>query len=133
MVPHRSTNLARRCLTSLSRREAVLSSWYGRSCKTNTYPPSHTTITMPMPTPMPPFSPLYLLFNPQNTNHHGPSLCLRFQLLGLVALYTLQRKASLCSTRTNLMTNVCAILYFCYCSCCPWTPILITFQCFTAF
>ena len=31
VVPHRSTNLARRCLTSLSRREAVLSSWYGRS------------------------------------------------------------------------------------------------------
>ena len=25
MVPHRSTNLARQCLTSLSRREAVLS------------------------------------------------------------------------------------------------------------
>jgi hypothetical protein len=33
VVPHRSTNLARRCLTSLSRREAVLSSWYGRSCQ----------------------------------------------------------------------------------------------------
>ena len=32
MVPHRSTNLTRRCLTSLSGREAVLSSWYGRSC-----------------------------------------------------------------------------------------------------
>ncbi len=32
MVPHRSTNQARRCLTSLSRREAVLSTWYGRSC-----------------------------------------------------------------------------------------------------
>ena len=31
VVPHRSTNRARRCLTSLSRREAVLSSWYGRS------------------------------------------------------------------------------------------------------
>ena len=31
MVPHRSTNQARRCLTSLSRREAVLSSLYGRS------------------------------------------------------------------------------------------------------
>ena len=31
VVPHRSTSLARRCLTSLSRREAVLSSWYGRS------------------------------------------------------------------------------------------------------
>ena len=28
VVPHRSTNQARRCLTSLSRREAVLSSWY---------------------------------------------------------------------------------------------------------
>ena len=31
VVPHRSTNRARRCLTSLSRREAVFSSWYGRS------------------------------------------------------------------------------------------------------
>ena len=31
MVPHRSTNQARTCLTSLSRREAVLSCWYGRS------------------------------------------------------------------------------------------------------
>ena len=30
VVPHRSTNRARTCLTSLSRREAVLSSWYGR-------------------------------------------------------------------------------------------------------
>ena len=35
MVPHRSTNLTRRCLTSLSGREAVLSSWYGRSCMLN--------------------------------------------------------------------------------------------------
>ena len=33
VVPHLSTNWARRCLTSLSRREAVLSSWYGRSCQ----------------------------------------------------------------------------------------------------
>ena len=33
VVPHRSTNLARQCLTSLSRREAVLSLWYGRSCR----------------------------------------------------------------------------------------------------
>ena len=32
VVPHRSTNLARQCLTSLSRREAVLSLWYGGSC-----------------------------------------------------------------------------------------------------
>ena len=32
VVPHRSTNLTRGCLTSLSGREAVLSSWYGRSC-----------------------------------------------------------------------------------------------------
>ena len=31
VVPHRSTNLTRTCLTSLSRREAVLSCWYGRS------------------------------------------------------------------------------------------------------
>ena len=31
MVPHRSTNQARTCLTSLSKREAVLSCWYGRS------------------------------------------------------------------------------------------------------
>ena len=33
VVPHRSTNLARSCLTSLSRREAVLSWLYGRSWK----------------------------------------------------------------------------------------------------
>ena len=32
MVPHRSTNQARRCLTSLSRREAVLSLLYGTTC-----------------------------------------------------------------------------------------------------
>ena len=31
VVPHRSSSLARQCLTSLSRREAVLSLWYGRS------------------------------------------------------------------------------------------------------
>ncbi len=31
VVPHRSTNRTRRCLTSQSRRDAVLSSWYGRS------------------------------------------------------------------------------------------------------
>ena len=31
MVPHRSTNWTRQCLTSLSRREAVLSLLYGRS------------------------------------------------------------------------------------------------------
>ena len=31
MVPYRSTNWARQCLTSLSRREAVLSLWCGRS------------------------------------------------------------------------------------------------------
>ena len=36
VVPHRSTNLARQCLTSLSRREAVLSLWYGRSCRIGT-------------------------------------------------------------------------------------------------
>ena len=36
VVPHRSTNLARKCLTSLSRREAVLSLWYGRSWRYGT-------------------------------------------------------------------------------------------------
>ena len=30
VVPHPSTNQARTCLTSLNRREAVLSCWYGR-------------------------------------------------------------------------------------------------------
>ena len=35
VVPHRSTNQARQCLTSLSRREAVLSLLYGRSCFLN--------------------------------------------------------------------------------------------------
>jgi hypothetical protein len=39
VVPHRSTNRARQCLTSLSRREAVLSLWYGRSYPT--YPLQH--------------------------------------------------------------------------------------------
>ena len=37
VVPHRSTNLARQCLTSLSRREAVLSLWYGRSWHIQNY------------------------------------------------------------------------------------------------
>ena len=32
VVPHRSTNRARHCLTSQSERDAVLSMWYGRSC-----------------------------------------------------------------------------------------------------
>ena len=31
VVPHRSTNRARTCLTSQSRRDVVLSCWYGRS------------------------------------------------------------------------------------------------------
>jgi hypothetical protein len=35
VVPHRSTNQARTCLTSLSGREAVLSCWYGRSQQTS--------------------------------------------------------------------------------------------------
>ena len=35
VVPHRSTGRARQCLTSLSRREAVLSLWYGPSYQTN--------------------------------------------------------------------------------------------------
>ena len=39
VVPHRSTNRARQCLTSLSRREAVLSLWYGRSYPN--YPTQH--------------------------------------------------------------------------------------------
>ena len=38
VVPHRSTNLARSCLTSLSRREAVLSWLYGRSCYLQPFP-----------------------------------------------------------------------------------------------
>ena len=33
VVPHRSTNRARTCLTSQSRRDVVLSCWYGRSRK----------------------------------------------------------------------------------------------------
>ena len=32
VVPHRSTNLTRCCLTSMSRRVSVLSALYGRSC-----------------------------------------------------------------------------------------------------
>ena len=35
VVPHRSTNRARWCLTSQSGRDAVLSSWYGRSFQFN--------------------------------------------------------------------------------------------------
>ena len=35
VVPHRNTNRAQLCLTSLSRRQAVLSSWYGLSCPTS--------------------------------------------------------------------------------------------------
>jgi hypothetical protein len=42
VVPHRSTNRARRCLTSLSRREAVLSSWYGRSCLVHNFQNTYT-------------------------------------------------------------------------------------------
>lgn len=42
VVPHRSTNRARRCLTSLSRREAVLSSWYGRSWFQSCFTRIHT-------------------------------------------------------------------------------------------
>ena len=42
VVPHRSTNLARSCLTSLSRREAVLSWLYGRSCLQHTHRHTHT-------------------------------------------------------------------------------------------
>ena len=37
VVPHRSTNTARACLTSLSGREAVLSCLYGRSCHQKPY------------------------------------------------------------------------------------------------
>ena len=44
MVPHRSTNQARTCLTSLSGREAVLSCWYGRSRFSTTF---HATINKP--------------------------------------------------------------------------------------
>ena len=46
VVPHRSTNLARQCLTSLSRREAVLSLWYGRSCRIGTLQTVETALYM---------------------------------------------------------------------------------------
>ena len=42
VVPHRSTNRARQCLTSLSRREAVLSLWFGRSRHTPSFVTSYT-------------------------------------------------------------------------------------------
>ena len=45
VVPHRSTNLARQCLTSLSRREAVLSLWYGRSCFPSECLPNQAALT----------------------------------------------------------------------------------------
>ena len=43
VVPHRSTNRARWCLTSQSGRDAVLSSWYGRSCPYSRVVRIHTT------------------------------------------------------------------------------------------
>ena len=40
-VPHPSTILARRCLTSVIRRERVCSSWYGRRQQTSTFGRCH--------------------------------------------------------------------------------------------
>ena len=49
VVPHRSTNAARSCLTSLSRREAVLSWLYGRSCLHATSSPyTYTPAILPL-------------------------------------------------------------------------------------
>jgi hypothetical protein len=45
VVPHRSTNQARTCLTSLSGREAVLSCWYGRSQNVNLSQPLQSNIS----------------------------------------------------------------------------------------
>jgi hypothetical protein len=45
VVPHRSTNQARTCLTSLSGREAVLSCWYGRSQNFNLSQPLQSNIS----------------------------------------------------------------------------------------
>jgi hypothetical protein len=49
VVPHRSTNQTRTCLTSLSRREAVLSCWYGRSQYFHYLPALYTHSTDPRP------------------------------------------------------------------------------------
>ena len=45
-VPHPSTILARRCLTSVIRRERVCSSWYGRRRSTTKCNQSHHGITV---------------------------------------------------------------------------------------
>ena len=43
-VTHPSTNLARRCLTSVIGREPVFSTWYGRRHLTHSFTPTHTQI-----------------------------------------------------------------------------------------
>ena len=71
VVPHRSTNQARTCLTSLSRREAVLSCWYGRSYHINkhqTYinnPLQHSTFNIQHSSLSSLLMPFVLLLNKQ--------------------------------------------------------------------
>ena len=67
VVPHRSTNQARTCLTSLSGREAVLSCWYGRIHHHNSIfalssPPNYNFITSSL-------LPIYYLLSTTATNH----------------------------------------------------------------
>ena len=45
VVPHRSTNQARTCLTSLSRQKAELSGWYGRIHHSNTLDSLYSTLS----------------------------------------------------------------------------------------
>ena len=64
MVPHRSTNQARQCLTSLSRQEAVLSLLYGHSCckVSKSYFIKHL-----QPAPQPPSLPCLIRHKDQET------------------------------------------------------------------
>ena len=77
VVPHRSTNPTRQCLTSLSRREAVLSLWYGRSCHSSIPAPLHTLLKLnhstntPTPNSIPPISPA-LFSLPLQHSHAKP-------------------------------------------------------------
>ena len=72
VVPHRSTNLARTCLTSQSRRDAVLSCLYGRSHQyhhniTLIYPTTHNNQSITQNTNTQPQTPIQLI---QHTHHH---------------------------------------------------------------
>jgi hypothetical protein len=87
VVPHRSTNRARWFLTSQSGRDAVLSSWYGRSC---IYQTIYTNIYATN-------EPTYLSLNIHL--HRQSSTFTKTQVLTL--LYSYFPNASLFSSRTR--------------------------------